>query len=103
MTASSIMMPLVHRQLIFLACMLLRQIQTADPDLLIHKRTRAETSSFSPRSLHGKRGSNSMETFFLPPDPDIQTVTFSNYVIILYCLSQICPTFSGVNQLIHLL
>ena len=43
MTASSIMMPLVHRQLIFLACILLRQIQTADPDLLIHKRTRAET------------------------------------------------------------
>ena len=32
-----------YPQLIFLACMLLRQIQTADPDLLIHKRTRAET------------------------------------------------------------
>lgn len=34
MTASSIMMPLVHRQLIFLACMLLRQIQTAQYKIL---------------------------------------------------------------------
>ena len=57
----------------------------------------------SSYAMHGKRDSNSMETFSLLPHLDIQAVTFSNYVIILYCLSQIRPTFSGVNQLIHLL
>lgn len=43
-----------------------------------------------------------METLSVLPDSEIQAVTFSNRVIILYCLSRIRPAFSGVNQLIHL-